>query len=223
MTSVYESAFVATTYGLAWVMFHQMLLVTTSKSEVASTAIRSSVFCGVMCLWSSYLLYTSFNMFDVAFPFKTNIKSDIMLWGATYFVTDSMLDPNPTFYMHHGLSALAFFITYCYPNLNGVLLPTVLIAEIGGLAYNLSKAFRGSVYEVVARKAYFFIYAVSRVFFLLPWTIWLLCAYYDRGINENYLANGISCFGAIGILYINLVWLKKQWTVKPENARFSNE
>ena len=107
-------------------------------------------------------------------------------------------------------------ISWWEPALLAVLSFNVLFAELGGVAFNGSKLFKGSRFENFSRELQFVVYAASRLLLMLPWSVYLTYSYFAQGRwSESWgLVAGSSVLGSYFILGINLKFLLIQWKKK---------
>lgn len=130
-----------------------------------------------------------------------------------YFTSDLVLDPDPTFVVHHLVCVVACVSAYVEPTVLAILATEVLLAEIGGILYNGAKLFRGTRLQEAMREVQFVGYAFSRLCLMLPWTVYLVSL--STGLpgqlpDSQASMQLFSVFGSVLILVINIRFLLAQ-------------
>lgn len=134
-----------------------------------------------------------------------------LLFSVAYFSTDLVFDYDPRFVTHHVLSLAAMLTTWLVPGLQGSFAMTAGIAEIGGVAYHVSKLVRRDA----VTWAYLWTYAGTRLVLFPALMLWLVVS---LGVAHPLFLVRLWATSGTGVLVaINVKWCMKSW------ARFDRQ
>ena len=199
-------------FVLAWVAWAYSL---RSVFKARTAAYLSSLtFCVCTVVWASLRLALHVDYDAPGFPwhgpFTFGADNPYMLFAIAYFTTDSILDWDVRFLLHHIVASGGFITGYFFPTLSFGVTVTALIAEIGGISYHCSRLASGTRLQQPAYLVFLFTYGATRTIGFIPWCIygwyWMLAA----PTPEFWLKLWGTTASTI-ITYINLQWLRQQY------------
>jgi hypothetical protein len=151
------------------------------------------------CMWPKY----AFDFTLTSCTSRGLDLEDFLLFSVAYFATDIVFDPDPRFLTHHLLSIAAMGTTWMCAQLQGTFLMTAVVAEVGGVAFHLSKMIQRRWMTLT----FLFVYSFTRLAVMPVFISWLVLGLMHE-FRWLYLwaSTGTAC-----LVVINIRWCFMQW------------
>lgn len=188
------------------------VLVTVCRSALRSArkaaAAVSLSYCAAAVAWSCVTLAAEtwpsngfdFKLRELPLGPGCGIHS-FLLFSAAYFASDLYFDYDTRFVAHHLLSLAAMVTTWAAPNLEGSFTVSIAVAELGGVAYHVSKLVR----QDWMTRTYLVVYAASRLALYPALLVWL-AASLGPATEPLFFVNLWALSGTTVLVLINVQW-----------------
>jgi multisubunit Na+/H+ antiporter MnhC subunit len=176
----------------------------TARSRADAASLVSLSYCASTVLYGAVAL-SRHTWPENAFDFELHgVGVDsFILFSVAYFATDLVFDWDPRFVAHHVLSLSAMVTTALAPPLQGAFVLTALIAEVGGVAFHVSKLVRRPWMTLL----FLVVYSLTRLLAFPALLGWLLNSLLTRPRPVFVWAT----LGTAGLAVINIRWCRMQW------------